>query len=328
MNKIRRPHNNQTSKRVARTHASPWLRNYFSGHAQEALSSLGKLWRAPFATLLTILVIGIALALPTGLGLGLQQTQALSQGWDGNPQISLFLKKTLGTKEIEKIQQRMRAHKAIETVEWIPAEQALQNFKTTSGFGDLLNDLTENPLPDVLILRPKTEQSTPAQLESLVNELAKSPEVDIAQLDFAWVKKLNAIINTMKRAALVVALLLAMAVLLTVGNSIRLEVQNRRDEIEVSKLIGATHAFIRRPFLYTGLWMGLLGGLIALALVLASLLFLQTPVQALAELYQSNFRLEFPGLLESTSLLIASALLGLLGAWLTVGYHLRQIKPQ
>jgi cell division transport system permease protein len=276
---------------------------------------------------MTCAVIGIALALPIGLHVILNNLQMLSGGWDSGASISLFLKQSVSDDQAADLARKLRSHQRIESLELVTKQAALNEFRSLSGFADALEALDNNPLPALLVIQPKPEFTTAAAAQRLVRELELLPEADIVQLDLQWVQRLQAITVIAQRAVLVLASLLGMAVLLIVGNTIRLEIQNRHAEIEITKLIGATNAFIRRPFLYTGFWYGLFGGVIAWLLVAISVTLLKGPVSNLASLYESAFDLSSLNWLNILSLLAGAALLGLLGSWLAVGKHLSAIEP-
>ena len=301
--------------------------SYFVHHLQAFFYSLGTIWRNPFSSLMTIAVIGIALALPSGLHVILKNVQGISAGWENAAQISLFLKTGIAEEQARKMVTSLEAMPEITSVKYLSPADALEEFRHLSGFGDALNALDENPLPSLLIVQPATEFTAPAQVGRLLDRLRDFNEVDMAQLDMEWIKRLYALMEIGKRGVMVLGALLALAVLLIIGNTIRLAIQNKRDEIEVQKLIGATDAFIRRPFLYSGIWHGFLGAIIAWLLVAISLWLLNGPVQRLSLLYDSNFELGVLGLTASATLLAAGAILGLLGAWAAVGKHLREIEP-
>ena len=303
------------------------LRTYLLRHVQVFFYSLGVLSRSPFATLMTAAVIGIALALPSGLHVVLKNAQQLSGGWDGAAQISLFLKRSVSEAEAERLAQQIQKLPQVYEVSYISRRQALEEFQRLSGFGDALQALQDNPLPSVLVIRPAANASSPESTETLLQTLGNYPPVELAQLDMQWVKRLYVIMELVRRGVVVLAILLAIAVLLVVGNTIRLAIQNRREEIVVMKLIGGTDAFIRRPFLYTGFWYGVFGGMIAWLLVSFSLSILSGPVERLAGLYQSQFQLSGLDVVSTSLLLAISILLGLAGSWLAVGRHLRDIEP-
>lgn len=313
---------------VARRGPLALLNAWVIRHLQTFFYALGQLSRRPLSTLMTAAVIGIALALPAALNLLLSNAQRVTSGWDGATQISLFLKLDVSDQSAQTLAQQLKALPQIEKVRYISRAQALAEFKNLSGFGDALSVLEDNPLPSVLVVYPKLDEHQGASaVQHLLDQLRARPEVDLAQLDMRWVKRIYAMMDIVRRGVWVLASLLALAVLLVVGNTIRLAIQNRRDEIVIIKLIGGTDAFIRRPFLYTGFWYGLFGGIIALLLVNGALMALAGPVANLAGLYNSSFRLSGLGLYEMAALLGGGALLGLAGSWLAVGRHLREIEP-
>lgn len=299
-----------------------FMRVWMLRHAQVALNSLGRLAREPLASLMTVAVIAIALALPATLYLLTSNMQKLGTHWDGNTTISLFLKLQTGSQQARQLADQLMQWNEIDAVEVITPEQALEEFRARSGFGDALDILDENPLPAVIAVKPAQQFSDPGNIGQLLDKLRVLPDVDIAQLDLQWVKRLNAILLLVKQAIWLIAGLLGLAVLLIVGNTIRLEIQHRKEEIQITRLIGATAAFIRRPFLYSGAWYGLAGAVLAWLLIQFALLMLSGPVKQLSSLYGSSFRLTTLSLLESMALILIGSLLGLLGAWLAVGRHL------
>ncbi len=312
---------------MRRQGAGAWLGNYLLRHAQTFFYAIGELSRRPFSTFMTVAVIGIALALPAGMHVLLKNVQTVLSGWDGAAQVSLFLHR--GTREpvAKALAEKLRARPEVEAVDYISADQAMEEFRVLSGFGEALGALEENPLPPVLVVHPALTQQGPESLSALVEELGQEGSVELAQLDMQWVKRLYGLMEIGRRGVWVLASMLALAVLLVVGNTIRLSIQNRRDEIVITKLIGGTDTFIRRPFLYTGFWYGLLGGFIAFVLVQASMWLLAGPVNNLAGLYNSGFRLGGMDLVTVSVLLCGGLLLGLFGSWLAVGRHLRSIEP-
>ena len=300
---------------------------WFMRHIQVSLASLGRLSRNPFSTLMTAAVIGIALSLPIGLHLMLNNAQQLSGNWDGAASISLFLTQETTNKNAEKLARKLQLKDEIDNVQLIGRNDALEEFRTLSGFSAALDSLDSNPLPNVLIVEPGPLHSTPEAAEKLLTDLQQFREVEFAQLDLQWVRRFQGITQIAKRGVWVLGTLLGIAVLLIVGNTIRLEIQNRHAEIEITKLIGGTNAFIRRPFLYSGFWYGLFGGIIAWLLVTLSLFLLDNPVEQLAGLYGSQFGLSGVDLATFALLLWGSALLGLVGSWIAVGRHLSEIEP-
>lgn len=299
---------------------------YLLRHAQVLFAALGQLARAPLATALTLAAIGITLALPSGLYVMLNNLERLSAGWERSTQISLFLKRDISEAGAHKLAQQVRALPTVTGVDFISRETAFAEFKRDSGFGAALNALDSNPLPAVLIVRPAA--SDPLAIETLVASLARLPGVDLAQLDIEWLRRLASLLQLAERGVLLLAVLLSLAVLLIIGNTIRLVVVTRQTEIEIVQLVGGTPAFIRRPFLYTGLLQGLFGGLLAWLLVDASLLFLNGPAQELAGLYGSGFGLTGLGLGAGTTLALGGAALGWAGARLAVGQQLRRFDTR
>lgn len=302
--------------------------SYFIRHIQVFFYSLGQLSRTPISTLMTCMVIGIALALPTGLHTLLKNAQQLSGGWESTAQISVFLKKDIRNEQALRLKSDIQRWSDVVSVHYISRKQALKEFQSLSGFGDALKALKSNPLPSVLIVKPKLSKTNELATQNLLSQLQNLRQTDKAQLDMQWVRRLYAIMNIVERGVLILAALLALAVLLVVGNTIRLAIQNRRKEIVVMKLIGGTDAFIRRPFLYTGFWYGLFGGLISWVLVSFTLISISSPIEKLTTLYQNQFELNNMTFFTTISLLGISILLGLAGSWFAVGRHLREIEPQ
>ncbi len=297
-------------------------------HAQNALSSLGRLSRSPVSTAMTTAVLGIALALPSGLHLLVENLRDLSGSWSGNASISLFLAEDVSDAQADEVRRQIALRPDIAATRLIDRQAALAEFRRLSGFGEALDLLDSNPLPAVVLARPQPHVQGAENYNRIAAELQAYREIDLAQVDLQWVERLGAITSAFDRAVLILAVVLAGAVLLIVGNTIRLEIQNRHSEIEIVKLVGGTDAFIRRPFLYEGLWYGLLGAAIALALVLTALFMLDGPVQRLAGLYASDFSLAVIDLGSLLGMLLGGPLLGLAGAWLAVGRHLAQIQPE
>ncbi len=302
------------------------LDSYLKNHKRVARESLQRLKHNPVSNLMTWLVIGIALALPGGLYVSLDNLAALSQSWGGQAHISLFLHGASSEQNNRQLAKTLRQRQDIGEVRYISAEQALAEFQRQSGFGDVLASLDDNPLPAVLVIEPADQHSEAVQ--QLFAELEQLPQAEQAMLDLAWIQRLQSIMELGQRLAAILAGLLAIGVLLVIGNTIRLAIENRRDEIIITKLVGGTDAFVRRPFLYTGLWYGLGGGLAAWFIILLALWGLSGPVAELTGLYHSEFALQGLGFGNSLLLWLGGAGLGLTGAWLAVSRHLGQIKPR
>jgi len=227
----------------------------------------------------------------------------------------------------DELAKRVREWPEVQSVQLVTPDEALQEFSRHSGFAGVLDALDENPLPAVLVVLPASDYTDPAAASTLRDRFSRLPETELAQLDLQWVQRLAAILDIARRGILITGCLLALAVLLMIGNTIRLEIQNRREEILVTKLIGATNGFVRRPFLYCGIWYGICGAIIAWLLVETGFWLLSEPVANLAGLYQSDFRLETLPFQLLWVLVMGGMCLGLLGSWLAVGRHLDAIEP-
>lgn len=303
---------------------SSWLVN----HLQAAVFSLGQMARNPLGSLMTAAVVGIALALPAGFYLILDNAQRVAGGWDATLQIALYLEIDVSSERAEQLAAELRDDAEVRAVQYISRQSALDEFRELSGFAEAIDALPDNPLPAVLLVQPASGTATDAAAyERLLDRLGQFPEVELAQFDRQWLMRLQAIIDAIQRAVLILSCILALAVLLIIGNTIRLAIYNRRPEIEITKLFGATDGFIQRPFLYTGFWYGLFGALLAWLLISAAFLFLRTPIMDLAALYASDYRLTGASLLQVLALFLGGILLGLAGSWIAVQRHLKAIEP-
>jgi cell division transport system permease protein len=287
---------------------------------------LRRMFASKLAAFLNILVIGIALSLPAGMYVVLQNAQGLVAQLSGTPQISLFLNMNAKTGDVDALRSQLAQHPAIARVEFVTRDQALEQLKQSTGLADVIGALNQNPLPDAFIIYPKPGEAQ--ALDTLRSELAKLPKVELAQLDSAWAYKLEALLKFGRMAVLILSTLLSLALIAITFNTIRLQILTQRDEIEVSRLIGATNGFIRRPFLYFGATQGLLGGIMAWLIISLSLLLLNHQLKPLSELYASQFVLHPLSIGDSLSLLLFSLYLGWLGAWLSVARYLSQIEPR
>ena len=303
------------------------LRAWLVRHVQTLVSTLGHLCRHPGGSLLTGSVIGVALALPAALHVLVDNTSRLAGSWEEVSRISVFMQPGSSESDAESLAGSLREHEQISEVDHISAEAALEEFEEMSGFGDALAVLEDNPLPPVLVVHPTEEAGTPDRLDELISELRELGGVDLVQVDTQWIERFHGMLEIAERGIYVIAGLLGFAVIIVVGNTIRLEIENRREEIEITKLVGATDAFIRRPFLYTGLWYGVVGGLIAWLLVAGSVFVLHDPVRNLAGLYGSGFRLSGLDATATGVVFGVGALLGWAGSWVAVARHLHQIEP-
>ena len=304
------------------------FKSYLVNHREVALLSLKRLLAAPIPSAMTWAVIAIALALPAGLFLFLQNVEQLSAGWDRAVQISVYLKQNVNDTQGRQLAEKLKQRQDVKEDRYTSAQQTMDEFRKLSGFGEALLYLNENPLPAVIAVFPETEASSLDVTKNLLKELQILPEVDQAQLDLEWVERLYSIMQFGQRAVLAIGGLLALAVLLVIGNTIRLAIEARRAEIVVIKLVGGTDAFVRRPFLYTGIWYGMGGGILAWLLINMVLFWLHKPVSEIVIAYGSRFRLEGLDILQILILLCLSSLLGWLGAWIAVGRHLSDLEPR
>jgi len=300
------------------------LKMYGAFHLRACLASLGRLTKTPFASLLTIAVIGIALALPATLCVMLQNTQNLTHNWKNNStQISVYLKTNISQSRTQDLLHQLRTNPEIANVAYISPQRGLKEFSQILGNQKVIDVLHKNPLPGVILVSPILSMHSSLAINQLLDTLKHLPEVDNAQLDLQWLQRLHNIINLAQQSVLALAFLLGIGVLLIIANTIRLTTQNERKEISILQLVGATNSFIRRPFLYAGIWYGLFGGLIAWILVSIILWWLKTPVAKLASSYNSDFYLQSLTVSSTLNLLISGIFLGLIGAWIVISQELR-----
>jgi cell division transport system permease protein len=314
------------NKIVARPSLKKRLKAWHKHHIKDFFFSLDKLLSSPLSTLMTVSVIGIALALPMTLYLVLINAQVISNAWDGDARISIFMTNNSDLEALEGLAAQLNKDTRIKHIKTVTPDQAMEEFKKLSGFGDALNALDKNPLPYVIIVTPIDTLET-AKINLLAKGLQKIDNVDLAQIDLHWVKRLFAMLELIERAILIMASLLASAVLLVIGNTIRLDIQNRKEEIIIIKLIGGTNAFIRRPFLYGGILLGILGGLFAWVCISTAIYLLSDPGEALAVLYNSEISIKGLNFNQLLTLLSGSVFLGWFGSLLSVSKHLNEIEP-
>lgn len=309
----------------ASTSVKDRFRSWRQHHRDSFRDALQRINGSRASSAMTILVIAIALSLPAGLAVLLDNARAITSGWDGNAHLSVFLDMDVSEERQRELARQWQDIERIESTKVITRQQALEEFQALSGFGDVLQALPDNPLPPLIVVFP--DSTDPVTLRALENRLAGQDNVDLVQLDVEWVRRLHALIELGERLISALTLALAAAVVLVVVNTIRLGIESRRDEIMVVKIVGGTDGFVRRPFLYTGFSYGFAGGLVAVILVQAALWWLGGPIDELLNLYNSEQSLTT---LAASSLLVMplfSGTLGLLGAWLAVGRHLGDIEP-
>lgn len=306
---------------------SELLNNYLLRHVQTMLFSLGQLWRQPFASLMTITVIGIALALPAGLYVLLQNINKVSDQWDTASQITLFLQQDLNSKQTKNLTEKLQGWPEISLINYQSSEKSLAEFRQLSGLGSLLDSLPNNPLPAIIMITPAKKSLRADAIGGLLARLEELPQVEQAQLDMEWLQRLRSINKTIQRGITILGILLSLSVLLVIGNTIRLAILNRQSEIRVMKLVGATDRFVRRPFLYTGLWYGILGGLLAWSILLLTMGLISGPIDEIVSQYDSDFSLQWFAIDMFITLPTVGLSLGVLGAWFAVGRHIHSIEP-
>lgn len=304
------------------------LRSWGNSHRDSARLALQRVAESPFGTLLIVLVMSIVLALPMGLSVLIDQVERLGVDWQRAAQLSVYLEDEVQLDAAQTLQQQIEALPDVAATQLLDRELALAEFQQYSGLGDALQQLAYNPLPNVILVMPRSIEGGAGELQPLRDQLAQLPGVNEVQIDLLWVERLTSILKMFERFTGGLAVLLIVALLLVMANTIRLAIESRRDEILVVKLVGGTDAFVRRPFLYLGVYYGVLAGILAWLLVGAGLAWLNGTVREVAALYQSDFELGNMPLADGLMLLAGAMLLGLAGAWLAVGRHIRDIEPQ
>lgn len=297
-------------------------------HMQQAVGSLGDLWRTPFTTVMTILVLGISLTLPATLHLFVKNAQQITEQWDSASEISLFLNLSVSEKNAQNLVQRIMLYPEVDKVTYISAEDALKEFKVLSGFGQALDYLDNNPLPATILVTPTKRASQAQAASDLLIKLENEREVAQGKLDLEWLTRLQAMADLIEDVVTSVAFLLCLSVVLIIGNTIRLAIVNQKDAIAVMKLVGATDSFIQRPFLYSGIWYGILGGVFACIAIAVLAYYLSSSLTNLTDLYGSNFQLHSLSFNESILLIGFAVGLGLLGSYISVRQHIKEIEPK
>lgn len=308
--------------------ADRW-RGYRAHHRATLSSSIGKMLGEPIQTLMTVLVIAIALALPSAMLLMLNNVQKIGGDLESSSQITVFVEKPADSRAVNGLALQLEDLKGVISVTYVSAEQALEEFKALSGFGTALRYLDENPLPAVFLVQPLLSgEAGVSQAERLIASIEALESVEDVQVDMLWIQRLNAITEIGEKVVLAISIALGIGVLLIVGNTIRLAIQGRQEEIIVVKLVGGTDAYVRRPFLYTGTLLGLFGAVIASLMLIGCFIWVGRSVEILASLYQSQFELVGLGLTGVLALCAIGAVIGLIGAWVAVMQHLRKIEPK
>jgi len=305
-------------------HIQTWLKQ----HAHAFFFSLGQYIKNPINNILTTFVIGISLAFPVGFYVFLNNVQILSSGWDDSIEINLFLDTTIDEEQANVFANRISKRDDVAETILINKDEALAEYKKLSGLSGALDVLDENPFPNVVLVKPVFVDIDEYKTTKLINELEVMPEIDDVQYDNTWIKRLIHIIDIVKLVTFILSVLLAIAVLLIVGNTIRLSIYSYRHEIEITKLFGGTDSFIQRPFLYSGMWYGIFGSVIAWFLIAVSIQILSGPIENLSNLYTGDFQLVGLGVTNTLYLFGIGVLLGLLGSWASVKRYLYAIEAK
>lgn len=308
---------------------TPLLAAYFTimNILRQGVQSLGELWRTPMASLMTIAVLGLSLTLPTTLYVVVKNVQKVSSGFDNAAEISLFLKEDVDEQQAQRVIKRISLYNEVKSVSFINKTQALEEFKLASGFGEALNYLDKNPLPSVVLVTPNTGFSGPQTAQNLLAKLEKEREVDFGKLDIEWLERLNSLLSLLKESVITIGILLLSSVILIIGNTIRLSIMDKKQEIQLMKLVGATNHFIQTPFLWTGIWYGIVGGFIAFLSVLLMIFWLDSAVANVVGVYHASFTLEGLNFSEFLVLLSLAISLGLFGSYLSVKRYIDAIEP-
>ena len=299
----------------------------FMNTIRQGVHSLGELWRTPVASLMTIAVLGLSLTLPTTLYVVVKNVQKVSSGFDNAAEISLYLNHDASDRESSALIKRLSLYKEVQSVQFISKQDALEEFKVASGFGEALNYLDENPLPSVVLVTPNKQFTKPEAARELLEKLEQERDVDFGKLDIEWLERLNALLSLLRESVITIAFLLLTSVVLIVGNTIRLSIMDKKQEIQLMKLVGATNHFIQTPFLWTGIWYGIVGGFIAFLAVVMMLLWLDNAVAQVVGVYNADFQLQGLNFSEFLVLLGLAISLGLFGSFLSVKRYIDAIEP-
>lgn len=301
---------------------------FFVSHIRQAVGSLGELWRQPAASFMTVAVLGLSITLPGTMYIMVKNIEKMTSGWDQAAEISLFLSDSTQSVAVQQLVARLSTWPEIESVVLIPADQALNEFKALSGLGDALAYLPENPLPNVVLVTPSNRYTTPQAARELLEKLLSQREVEQGKLDVEWLERLYAVVSIARDLVLLIGGLLFVSVVLIIGNTIRLNILSQREQILVMKLVGATDAFIHRPFLYTGFWFGFLGGMLAWVAIILILWWMDNSIQQFAQLYDKQFQITGLTGYALFIMLGISVALGVIGSAISVHRHVREIEPR
>jgi cell division transport system permease protein len=296
-------------------------------HAQTLIGTLGRLARTPLDSMMTVTMIAVALALPLALHVLVINATAMTAQWNFRAELSVYLQPGLAPEVAEDLRVRLQQDPRLEQVRRIPAQEGLATLSGQIDLGQVLGTLDENPLPDVLVAVPAASAADAAAVATIAASLRTHPEVDLVREDLEWIRRLQAAVALLRTVTLIAGIALCAAVILVVGNAVRLEIAGRSEEIVVTKLIGATDGFVRRPFVYMGFWYGAAGGGLALLLIGLLQVLLSVPIRHLADAYDADFVLSGLTATQGAAALGAAALLGAVSAWIVAAFHLHRVEP-
>ncbi|QTH70775.1 permease-like cell division protein FtsX [Pseudoalteromonas xiamenensis] len=294
---------------------------------RQGVQSLGEMWRTPLASIMTICVLGLSLTLPSTLYLIVKNVQQVRSGFQDAAEISLFVKQEMSEQQTQSLVKRLALYPEIEKVTFISKTQALDEFKSLSGFGNALDYLDENPLPEVVLVTPTSRHRNADAAKALLEKLTAEREVEFGKLDIEWLERLNALLSLLRESVITIAILLLTSVTLIIGNTIRLSIMDKKAEIQVMKLVGATNSFIHTPFLWTGIWYGVIGGFIAFICLTLMMWWLESAVHRVAGVYQTDFVMTGLSGSEFGILLSMAIELGFFGSFLSVNRYIKEIEP-
>lgn len=299
------------------------VKRWLSDHLDACLDSLGRFVLSPLQTLITLLVIAVALCLPSMLYMLVKSVESGMVNIQQSADVSVYFSPGIDEETSLQVQSKILSLESVSAARFLSPDRALQEFKEFSGLGEALTELSKNPLPATLLVTPDVDKD----IDALIKTIESFEAVDQVQFDFIWLQRLRALLEVIDQIALVLAALLGTGVILILGNTIRLEIESRRDEVAVVKLVGGTNAFVQRPLLYTGVWFGLLGALIAWFLTNLFAWAMSKPLDSLGQLYLRDLSLVGLDSLELLVLLVLGIFLGWLGAWIAAARHLSAIEP-
>ncbi len=301
-----------------------WLRR----HSYSFFSSLGVLVQHKVGTLMTVLVLGIAMFLPLGLYITLTNLEGLNLRQDEWSAVTVFFKSGTTREEVSRVEDELAENLKPERVVIISPDEGMADFRSASGFGESLDMLEENPLPWVMQISPKQgdTEKVEERVGKLTNFLQSIDSIEVTQFDYKWLQRLGRMMELGRAAVTVLIILFGLAVVVVVANTIRLDVASHAEEIEILALVGAGNSFVRQPFLYTGLWYGLMGGLLSVLLMALTMFYLARPLGLLLETYGTVFSLRGLGGYSTLWVLLGGGFLGWLGAWISVQRYLRLLK--